>query len=204
MDNDLQNQIQQGIKDYMDSSQYGVTKIPSHLHNGVDTSRISQKDIISSDIHFAFYIEDVSEDFTINNVPKYITELNFSGFAANNKVGAATKRAIINGKVFFGKAYTYTGSGTAISMSSTPNVSYSFIQSGNSMYVDSTDLTKNRVGASQGLYDPVAHTGGFVTVTDDTGAVVASLGVKSFVGDTITLTSFLGTNWKIQGLLTII
>jgi len=53
MDNDLKNQIQQGIKDYMSSAQYGVTKIPSHLHNGVDTQQIPITSIVNSDLYVA-------------------------------------------------------------------------------------------------------------------------------------------------------
>ena len=34
------------IEKYMTNSQYGVTKIPSHLHNGVDTARINPQDLL--------------------------------------------------------------------------------------------------------------------------------------------------------------
>lgn len=33
--------IQQGITDYMMNSQYSVTQIPSHVHNGVDSQQVS-------------------------------------------------------------------------------------------------------------------------------------------------------------------
>lgn len=46
MDNDIKNQIQQGIKDFMNSAQYGITKIQSHLHNGMDTNQVDIKDIL--------------------------------------------------------------------------------------------------------------------------------------------------------------
>jgi len=42
MDNEnLKNLIQQEIRNYMNGSQYSVTNIPSHLHNGVDTPKIT-------------------------------------------------------------------------------------------------------------------------------------------------------------------
>lgn len=43
--NEIQNLITQGIKNYMNSAQYGVTKIPSHLHNGKDTPKITVVDL---------------------------------------------------------------------------------------------------------------------------------------------------------------
>lgn len=42
---DLKNLIQQEIKNYMNSSQYGISKIPSHLHNGIDTPKITVVDV---------------------------------------------------------------------------------------------------------------------------------------------------------------
>jgi len=42
---EIQNLIQQGIKDYMAQSQYSVVKIPSHLHNGKDSPLITTVDL---------------------------------------------------------------------------------------------------------------------------------------------------------------
>ena len=46
MDNEnLKNLIQQGIKDFMTSGQYNLTRIQSHAHNGTDTSKITVVDL---------------------------------------------------------------------------------------------------------------------------------------------------------------
>ena len=45
MDNDIKNLIQQEIKNYFNSSQYNVSKIPSHVHNGADTAKITVVDL---------------------------------------------------------------------------------------------------------------------------------------------------------------
>ena len=198
----FQEQFDKAIKDYATTNQYGVSLIPSHLHNGMDTNRINQTDIIPIPGYTSFFTENVSETFLLQNVPN-VTRLEFSGFAANNNIAPATKRAIVNGKVYFGKYYTYSGSGTIISVSATNNQAFQILNSGNSMYVDSTNLANNKVSATTGIFNPATGDNGFVTVVDETGSIVASMGVSSYAGNTITIVTHVATNWKIQGLLTL-
>ena len=75
MDNDLQNQIQQGIKDYMRESQYSVTQIPYHLHNGVDSPLIPSNMIYGQ-------VQLVSGVATVNNPHISLTSLIFLSNAA--------------------------------------------------------------------------------------------------------------------------
>ena len=45
MDKDIDNKIQQGIKDSANKSQFGLTQIPNHTHNGKDSNKITVVDL---------------------------------------------------------------------------------------------------------------------------------------------------------------
>lgn len=189
---EIQNLIQDGIKDYMTKAQYSVTKIPSHVHNGTDSNRISQSDVVPGIKYNFGFTEDTSETITIKNIQNP-TRISFFGFSANNAdASPATKRAILNGEVNFGKVHTFSVANTVLTP--TANAPVPFGQSANGMYVDSTSLANNRVSTSR------AH---FAYVTDSSGTVVSSLSLDSYINNTLTITAVVDTNWKIQGILSI-
>lgn len=190
---DFQVKFDKAIKEYATKNQYGISLIPNHIHNGTDTNRINQKDIIANVGYGTFLVIDASETFVIKNIPN-LRRLTFKGFAANNAIAAATKRVTSNGEANFGKFFSFAGTGSPIVVTIANVVPLPFIQHCCSMYVDSTDLTKNRVNAS-GL--------NFMNSLDDTGAVVCSLTLDSYINDTLTITSVVGANWKINGVLTL-
>jgi hypothetical protein len=187
----IQQAIQNGIDSYMNQKQFNASKIPSHVHNGTDTVKISAVDIIQNVKYSTFIEEDISETFVITNVFSNMSKISFAGFAANNADGtSATKRAIINGETHFGRCFKFGGSGSSIKV--IPQT-FNLIQSSNFMYVDSTSLTNNRVGATNDNFLAYA--------LDNTGSVVASLFVQSYTNSSISMTVDLATNWKLQGSL---
>ena len=189
----FQEQFDKAIRQYAEKNQYGVSPIPNHVHNGTDSNRINQRDVIANVGYGTFLVIDASETFVIKNIP-ILRRLTFKGFAANNAISAATKRVTSNGEANFGKFFSFTGTGSPIVVTIANVVPMSFIQHCCSMYVDSTDLTKNRVNASGA---------NFMNSLDDTGATVCSLTLDSYINDTLTITSVVGTDWKIQGVLTL-
>lgn len=173
-------------------TKYGVAQVPVHTHNGIDSSRVSQVDLIQNIKYASLLTIDSSTTFIVRNIPN-ISRLSFSGFAANNAGGgAATERAIINGETYFGKCYNL--SGTGVSGVITTNVTGTpIVQGSNYMYVDSTSLANNRVGATN-LYFVYAG---------NTAAGVVQLTVDSYRNDSLTLTSVLAAGWQITGFITL-
>jgi hypothetical protein len=70
------------------------------------------------------------------------------------------------------------------------------------MYVDSTDLTKNRVSATNGIY-PSNINGYIVYAVDDTATVIVQMTV-TYINSTITFSvDTLAANWKLLGAIII-
>jgi len=189
---ELDQAIQQGIQTFMRSGQFNLTKIQSHEHNGVDTVKIKRENIINSVKKTTLLIDTNTTGgslVVIDTIPNVsnLNRINFAGFIANNATGSATKRAIINGQAEIGQCY-FTDSVQVVP------ATQNSIEACNYMYVDSTDLTKNRVGASNQYY--------LCYATDDTGAILVTTTV-AYTNQTITFTTTLAAGWKLQGVLII-
>lgn len=197
---EIEQLIKAGIHDYMTDKQFNLSKIPSHTHDGKDTNKILQKNVIPNQKVMTFMIEDTSETFTISNIPN-ITRISFLGFAANNKSAPATKRAIINGIAEFGNCFGFSGSGTNISFASNVSLTPEPIQAYNYMYTDTSNLTKTRVGAGNGSYSGGVYTSMLCRAADDTGGDVVALEITSYTSSSITFTCTLTADWKLQGTL---
>lgn len=179
-------------------TRYGVATVPAHTHTGVDTNRINQKDIVQGVKYTALILQDTSDNSTIGGIFNPI-RISFQGFAANNADGSpATKRAIINGEINFGVCAKVSDITPPISIS-TSGPGKPFMQSSNYMYIDSSDLTKNRVGATTDAGND--SDGYFVFALDDTGTPFATIQATSYDNQAgvLFLTSVVGTNVKIQG-----
>ena len=116
------------------------------------------------------------------------------GVSTSSVTASASLRAICNGIVQVGRAYKLTGTNNSITINSDYNIGEAFSQISNSMYVDSNDLTKNRVNTSST---------DLLLVQDDTSTVVSRLTVNSFNNNTVSITSIVVGGWKIQGALII-
>lgn len=190
--NEIQKMIQDEINAYMKAKQFTVSKIPNHLHNGTDSQKISEADLIPAPTYATFLTENVSETFTITNLPATLTSVTFSGIAYDSSSSPASKKALVFGNVIFQNCFTISGSGTSFPVNNLNGIS--LIQTGSSIYMDTSDLTKTRVGTSSAY---------FVYVINDSGTVVASLIISSFSRGILSITSALSANWIIQGTLTL-
>lgn len=200
----VQNDIRQIAQEVYDKegTKYGVAQVPNHTHTGIDTNRINYKDIIQGNKYISLLTQDTSEEVVIGGVfnPSRIV---FQGFAANNADGSpATKRTLINGEINFGNCLGFTDLTPPYTVS-TSGPGKPFTQSCNSIYVDSSDLTKTRVFVSQGV--DVAIGPLFIYADDDLGTPFAYGQLTSYNNQLglLTIDFLVGTNVKIQGALTI-
>lgn len=179
-------------------TRYGVATVPTHTHTGVDANRINQKDIIQGLKYTALIVLDATETITIGGIFNP-TRISFQGFAANNADGSpATKRAIINGEVNFGTCAKVVDTEPPLVIS-TSGPGKPFMQSSNYMYIDSSDLTKTRVGTTT---DAGNDSGGFFVYSlDDTSTPFAVVQVASYNNQlgVVTLDVLVASNVKIQG-----
>ncbi len=176
-------------------TKYNVADVPTHSHNGIDSVQLNYKNIIQGNKYITLLVEDVVEDVTIGGIFNP-TRISFYGFAANNADGTpATKRAVISGEINFGRCFSVSDLTPPIVVTAIGQA-VPFVQSGNSMYIDTTDLTKTRVGAS-GV--------NFIYAVDDSASVVAQGTVTDYNNQTgvLSISFTVGTNWKIQGGFTI-
>ncbi len=141
-------------------TQYNVPNVPVHVHTGIDTNKISYKAIVQGTKYTTGISENATQTTTIGGVTNP-TRILFQGFAANNNVAPATKIAIINGEINFGTCFEFSDLTPPLTIS-TSGAGEPYIQSCNYMYVDSADLTKNRVGSTEGAVDyTLTATGAF-------------------------------------------
>lgn len=114
----------------------------------------------------------------------------------------ANQRTILNGEINFGSCFDFSDLTPPLSIS-TSGVGKPFTSSANSMYINSADLTKTKVSTSEGVTGDAS--GLFIYSTDDTGAIIASAQPTIFNNQLglLTIVFVVGTNWKIQGALTI-
>jgi hypothetical protein len=189
-------------------TKYNVAQVPTHTHNGIDSVQIPYKNIIQGQKYTSGLIvyddafAPLTATFTIGGIFNP-TRIVFAGFAANNADGTpATKRAIINGEINFGTCLEFSDMTPPIVVS-TSGAGKPFLQFCNSMYIDSSDLTKNRVIATEGAGD--SATAYFILSNDDAAAVFASVQATDYNNQTgiLTIDVVLAANVKLQGALTI-
>lgn len=181
-------------------TRFGVAKIPTHTHNGVDSNQIPAENLIQGNKYISSIAEDTTETVTIGGIFNPV-KIIFSGFAANNADGTpATKRAILNGEIDFGNCLEFSDL-TPPYVVTTSGTGKPFLQFSNSMYVDSTSLANNRVSSAFGA----GASGNFIYSLDSASAVFASAQATSFNNQLglLTIDFVVGTNVKIQGALVI-
>lgn len=195
---DLQALVQKDARDVAErvyeekAAKYRVAEVPFHKHNGFDSPKVSEDDIIiTNKLNTQFQITNTSgapytETFTLRNV-KNVSRITFHGYAANNAAAPATLRAVIDGEVIFGKCNVFTGSGVFIDVTTIPPGT-PFVQGCSSMYIDSTNLANTRVGTAP-----------YLAVVFNPGGVIVSLILDSYTNNSLTFTAVLDTDWKLEG-----
>ena len=255
---ELQSLIQQEIQTFMRNGQFNLTKIQQHEHNGVDTVRISESNIIHNNkitvdivatpvggiapvsfptipnlnhISFAGILANnaitsytltgslsggatsatLSSNWNATEVRpvifsngdiRYVTFTNsstaitwtggLSGTATSSISIGANKRFILNAEAEVGNCYYYNGSKQVFTGNNVIAIE-------NFMYVDSTDLTKNRVGTGSGLSPN--QTNYLVYAQDDTTTVIGAMTVTYDYKNVTLDVSTLVSGWKLQGFL---
>lgn len=171
------------------SDVFSSLQTSSHVHNGVDSPRINQKDLALGtkfQLQCQLIPGGTTDFFTLSGVSNP-TSMTFYGFAANNAGGGgATKKATVNGRADFGPCTI----SLSTSLSGGANFPVDFIQCSSATYFDTSALNKTTVLIS-GL--------NLVYVADEAGTLRASITVTSFDNQSITMTGFVDTGWQIQG-----
>lgn len=109
MDNKFQEQFNQAIKDYSQTNQYGVTSIPAHTHNSVDSLPVAFTSLINSSSYVALQTITLSPAqikalFTtpITLVPAYGTNSSNVGINYVYIVEGITARLYYGGTAYTG------------------------------------------------------------------------------------------------------
>lgn len=187
MNQQLEQQIRQIVQSELSqskaNSQFTVSKVPNHTHNGIDSPRVNEKSLSNGIKYVEFETFTTSGFVTIKGISNF-KELRFLGGAAL-VASPITKKAIINGFALFGTCYTATSSGA-------PQKS-NVIQTSNSLYIDTSSLTNSIVNIDTEV---------FAYVNDSTNDV-AIMSVTSWDHQSITFQVTLATGWEIVGTLLI-
>lgn len=199
----LRDLVKEEIVKYTYESQYNTSPVSAHTHNGTDSQRIYEKDLIKTNKYSLGFISTDAltpggETFTLSFSPG-VSHMTFNGFAANNASGAAaTLRGTLSGVVHFGNSFgpsaAVTASGVAFTtMSLSTSLGVTFVQASSAMYIDSTTLANSRVSASSDS---------FAYVVDNSAAVMAKATVTTYTNSSVTIQTTLASNWKITGYIT--
>ena len=188
----IKQTIKEEIQNYMDRKQFDISSIPFHTHNGLDTSRINENDLLPADNFTASIVMGTagSEVFTISKVPNF-SLLTFYGVATNGAFGGGpyNEKASIVGEARVGKLYDInTATGSDLYSDGVLNAN-NYYQICTSNYTDITLLSKQLVTASKL---------GFVYVHDGTNQV-ALASITSISNDSIEITVTVSSSWYIQG-----
>lgn len=191
--------MQEEIEKYMQRSQFKESKIPKHEHDGMDTQRIRENNLIPADNFVSHLVmgTDGSEVFTISKVPNF-SLLTFYGVATNgayDPTPAYNEKASIVGEARVGNLYNIdTISGTDIYSlgpykDPTTGIPVNFYQACTSTYLNIADETKLFAYASAAA---------FAAVYDGTGEVI-SASITDIKETSIEITVTVTASWWING-----
>jgi len=183
--------IQEEIGGYMSRKQFNVSKIPKHEHNGTDSSRIRENNLLSADNFIGSFVmgNDGDEVFTISKIPN-LSLVKFYGVATNGAFGGGPydEKASVSGEIKIGKLYQIdTQSGTDYYSSGSP-LTNDYYQACTSHY--------NKVSTGASFVRSASDA--FVSIYDGT-STVASASVTSIKDNSLQITVDISSNWYIQG-----
>jgi len=172
------------------ATQFGVNKTPTHTHNGTDSVRINEVDLVGN-VKYGFGIQGIysgaPEVIQMRAIPN-MSKITLFGFGANNVSGPATKRALFNGHAAFGRCFTFDDPGALVTPT-IPVQGINLLQGGNGYYTDSTDVAKTRVSFSNE---------NIIYVTDDSGSAILTMTIDSYDQNVIQLTlDITNADWQI-------
>lgn len=188
----MEEKIRQIVRQELDRDNQGntfnVSSISFHKHTGTDSPKIRQGDLIlntTSEISLNTINNETLTLDTIHNI-NYIT---LNGIATNG----LGQKASINGNAQLGNCFKYAQNNTNLThILTTAGSENQFLQSFNTVYIDTTSLAKMKVGAG------IDH---LIYVQDDLGNVVAQTDIIQWTGSSIVFKTTLATNWQIYWFL---
>ncbi|MBL0320485.1 MAG: hypothetical protein IPP74_14515 [Alphaproteobacteria bacterium] len=197
-----ENKIRQIVRDEVNrgtnKSRFELKSIPRHVHDGVDSLNISEDNVLLTKKLTTQLILSESETFTLRNVYN-VSRISYHAIAYDSSSSPATKKATISGEIIFGKCSEFTGSGSSISTSGLPIVpnagsgnTSAFLQSSNSIYINTGNLTHTSVTAAP-----------YLVYAQDNSTIYAVLSLDSYKNDELTFTSYIATSWILNGVLII-
>lgn len=196
MDETKFREIAQEVYDQNQAKNQNATfVVPKHVHNGVDSPRISQDNIDAGTYSAINLISSKSETFTIETFPN-IDHITLYGVAADG----LGRKATINGSAFIGNCFAYGNQGGgSVSYVNMVGGQYSnIIQVCNSAYFDTTTSTFDTAHVKVLAAGSVgANVGNLIYVFDGTN-IVASMLIVSWTENTITFQTTLATNWYVN------
>jgi hypothetical protein len=165
------------IESFMVQKQFNLSKIQNHEHNGLDTVRINEKDLINADMYSLGVTSVTSETFYIKGLQNF-KHITCYAIASNQYSGTKTKKATITGEVQIGKTYSmgFDSTGT---MASPSGLASNFYQTCSSIYVDTTNVANTFVTSSLDSFVRV--------INSSVGNVVAEAKVTSIENGFITI-----------------
>lgn len=198
MDETIYRKIaQEEIQKYMNVKQYTYSKVPSHEHNGVDTSRINIKNLVMG-VNQCSGLVSYSANPAVENRENYTfnfsnpRQLIFHGYMANGSNGdgtvtGTTKRAIVNGTALFGTAENLS------TLTPTPVTSIDsdgIIQGCSSMFIDASNIANTRV---------VQGTAYLAYAADSSSNVIGSVSCIAFTPSSITVEFYVNVGYVLAG-----
>lgn len=190
----LRQIVDEQISKYVNKDQFSSIKIPKHMHDGLDTVKINENDLIPANNYTASLVmgNAGNEVFTISKIPNF-SLMTFYGVATNGAYGGGpyAEKALITGEARVGKLYEInTVVGTDYYSNGVP-VDVNYYQICTSTYTNTTTAANQFVNSSKL---------GFAYVRDGTNQV-ALASITKITETSLEITVTVSASWYIQGFL---
>ncbi len=185
MDNEqkIRQIAQQVVFESNNSSQFNVTPIPFHTHNGSDSPKVNAVNLIYNDKLLTGIVgENETTRFTINLGIANPTSIQAFGITRNNLAGAAIKKSSYNGNAQLGNCFQQN----AVNV---PPNGQNVVQTCSNIFFDNTS----------GAWVPSCQVAlNYLAIADiNNPSTTAYLQVISYDNTSITFLAFAATDWRL-------
>jgi len=170
------------IEKYMNESQYGVTKIPSHLHNGMDTPKITVVDLpVETPVRLglgAIISFDANKNVAPGNVAEETITAIVSGRDLGGTIGITSENLQVQLEHYPSDTnhFSFFDAFRNPVLTTPQNTTISVSAGGNTMTVSGYGMPTNKFANA------------LIDIFDSTGALIETQVVASNTGSTITIT----------------
>lgn len=181
--------IQQVNDENATKSQYSVTKIPYHTHNGTDSAQVNESNLVRNIKNIITLGVSSTDTIRIKNIPN-INALTASGVFFNNTM-APTASVDVQGHARFGRCYQFgdVGGGDIGALSTVTGIP--FFQNCVSRYIKITGSGVTLSVTSSALIDNTK----IISVYDGLTQVI-TVEITGYDNGTITLSSVVSGGWS--------